>query len=241
MLRLSWAVVGFLLIAATTHAASADQLPNGCGPEGYGWAVPDGTIFCSFDVACNKHDICYSRCDEGGDLFGNPICKDEAARKERRSICDSQFYQDIVDNNANVPHCSFYASLYKLAVELGGDGNFNGLVVSDRFASRYGSSDTVLTELQRQIEGIGTLDFGQKSTLIELDVDAAGQPIVRFSDPETAKEIAQSKGIFNEIRYGDILVENPVSEGAPLGLEDILKEAPKLDLELLSQSKSFAE
>ena len=53
--------------------------PNGCGPAGFGWAIPDGV----FHEACNQHDDCYN------------MKADENKYWEHKKECDQKFLEDM--------------------------------------------------------------------------------------------------------------------------------------------------
>ncbi len=107
---------------------------NGCGAKN-GWSsklVPNGTFLskCEFKSACDKHDRCYSRCLEKGNLYGKPECKDargSLAKESRRKICDVALQADILTGNSGKPACSFYSAFYRWAVQTFGEGNFSGI------------------------------------------------------------------------------------------------------------------
>lgn len=82
---------------------------NGCGPSGYGWAIPDSFGDANFTPACNQHDRCYGTCNSG-----RRTC-DVLMRKHMKATCDrvyrndaemrgkcrrrAQFYFNVVHNN----------------------------------------------------------------------------------------------------------------------------------------------
>lgn len=107
---------------------------NGCGAAN-GWSsklVPNKALlgYCQFEDSCKKHDVCYGRCLEGGELFGQPECNDapgSPAKKQRQMLCDAALGADIVAFNKGKPVCSFYSSLYQWAVEQFGQNSFSGI------------------------------------------------------------------------------------------------------------------
>lgn len=86
------------LILATDVMARAAA--NGCGPEGFGWLVPD---FC-FEKCCDEHDQCY---ETGG-------CECD------RLACDDTFLECMKDAGPD-----WLADLYYGAVRRFGQGSFN--------------------------------------------------------------------------------------------------------------------
>jgi hypothetical protein len=121
------------LIAASPFQLHAQTPPglatNGCGAKGWSnFVVPDAVLgrYCQFKSSCNKHDLCYSRCLEGGDLHGSPACADEAQRSQRRAVCDARLHDDILQDNAGRASCASFAKIYRWAVERFGAGAFKG-------------------------------------------------------------------------------------------------------------------
>jgi hypothetical protein len=118
------------LAAATAHATEPGQTVNGCGPDGIlGRIVPNRIriMGCELEKACNGHDICYGRCLQGGDLFGNFTCKDTEARKQRRAVCDDALYSSINVANVNRIVCRAAASVYRSFVQAYGEAYFFGI------------------------------------------------------------------------------------------------------------------
>jgi len=130
-----WPKILFLVVSCawwTLPAAATEpgQTVNGCGPNGIlGRIVPNRIriVNCELEKACNAHDICYGRCLQGGNLNGNPTCKDEAARKVRRLACDDALFASIGAANDNRLACRAAARLYKSFVRAAGSRFFFGI------------------------------------------------------------------------------------------------------------------
>jgi hypothetical protein len=119
------------MIALLGSAAAKDNTckPNGCGPDGtLGTAVPNRTIItqCEFESACNKHDLCYSRCEPCGDLAGQSTCTDQTARGLRRTGCDLVLQADIDAINNKRTVCKVWSWIFYQFVSKGGRGYFHG-------------------------------------------------------------------------------------------------------------------
>ncbi|MGB2771858.1 MAG: Ig-like domain-containing protein, partial [Anaerolineae bacterium] len=99
--------------------------PNGCGPEGYGYAIPDcapvltalGTVsYICFTEACNAHDVCYGSCNAGA---GHKNTCDGNFQDDMRFKCDSSFPIDPIARQ----NCYAAASVYFNAVNKTSIGN----------------------------------------------------------------------------------------------------------------------
>jgi len=101
---------------------AAQCMANGCGPGGWlGTVVPNKIASCSFKAACDAHDLCYSRCENCGDLFGRPECIGTCEqKKDRKDRCDRDFYDMMVGANGGRKHCVLAAKAYYLAVSYRG-------------------------------------------------------------------------------------------------------------------------
>lgn len=137
----TWLAVALCL--AHFHASAQDSIPpgmrtNGCGAAN-SWSsklVPNDALlgFCQFKQACDAHDRCYSRCLEGGVLFGKAECNDAPGSENssrRRMVCDAALGTGIMLHNKDKRVCSFYASLYQWAVERFGESSFSGIGEGD--------------------------------------------------------------------------------------------------------------
>lgn len=104
------------------------QVTNGCGSGAFGFLVPNKTWLsqCKFEESCNRHDICYGKCLEGGALEGRPECNVQADRRRRREVCDASLQADIITANPGKAACSMYAALYRFAVQAIGESFFHG-------------------------------------------------------------------------------------------------------------------
>jgi hypothetical protein len=159
----SFALVAFLL---SSQVAAEDKLPglatNGCGSGKTAFLVPNRIGNCKLKEACDRHDICYGRCLEGGDLFNTSACKSSDQEKElRRQKCDSSLFEDIVQNNQG--ECRSWASFYKFFVVNAGGGFFNGITMPDldKIISTSKTPDEALSKLEylKVLDKTDVLDF----------------------------------------------------------------------------------
>ena len=206
MLRLIFTVL--VLCAATVSAQvlepAEDGLPglqvNGCGAKN-GTKVPDNLLGCKLKMPCDNHDLCYSRCLEGGsdftaphcqymrckaggDLTGNSTCRGElfvqlaVKAQERRRVCDLTLLKEIKDSNSHKPLCGAVAGGYHTAVNLGGGGHFNGYEVQElmKAINKLTTDRSVeqLVQLQNQgFEGKLALEKELKLSTINRSSDRA--------------------------------------------------------------------
>lgn len=147
---------------------------NGCGAQD-GWSgrlVPDKTTIgqCNFKTACDNHDLCYSRCLPGGNLYGKVECNsDQASRQLRRKQCDGTLQTYILNTNPNRPVCAVYAAAYRWAVENFGSKNFKGATEDSTLNSDFSRFNTYLAqnpkiyteaEVQGFIDALNNADYG---------------------------------------------------------------------------------
>ena len=87
----SLALLALALLAALALALVASPSPalaaNGCGPTGFGAAVPDRPLGVDFQPACDRHDGCY----------GTPWRSVAGGRGEAKLACDERFRTDLQD------------------------------------------------------------------------------------------------------------------------------------------------
>jgi hypothetical protein len=73
---------------------------NGCGSTFSSRFVRDSIADCDFKNACKKHDVCYGKCLDGGELSRTARCNDPKNVKEsRREQCDQALEADIIEDN----------------------------------------------------------------------------------------------------------------------------------------------
>lgn len=122
---------------------------NGCGSGWNVWVVPDSIpiLNCQFRDACNKHDICYGKCEgsnapecaylrckSGGDLYGSDQCRTDLAllrswtdSQARKATCDHNLGDTIVSANPGRFVCGALGIVYRKAVKEWGGSAFSGL------------------------------------------------------------------------------------------------------------------
>jgi hypothetical protein len=174
LMLLSCALLGATPIAAQTCQA------NGCGPSGWlGTAIPNRIANCTFKAACDNHDVCYSRCESCGDLHGKPECSGTCEMKrERKTKCDADFRNQIVQANLGKSHCQAAATAYYLAVTYGGCAYFrsirDALAVREKWQSDFEAllkwveenpESAKQVEGQIAIERLATVEAGKDNRL----------------------------------------------------------------------------
>ena len=180
-------MLGSLLLSRPVHAE-----PNGCGPEGYGFLIPDGP----FTSACDSHDLCYGNAS---------IAQDECDRRFQ-----SDMYSICEQRGGNVDGCKAVADYYYRTVSRFGevfitlDGhNISGEIVSvnarriddffgdDEFEAcvTFRNNGTINTEYDLQL-------FSVDGELIDTEPDASE---VNLRVGESAQECVGTNGIFASI------------------------------------------
>ena len=144
----------------TTSGTTAFSAVNGCGTGWNTWLVPDSIpiLQCTFEQACNGHDLCYGKCEskaldktapeceylrcrDGGDLVGTPRCNGSdlvmaallGAAQQRRLSCDNRLAQSIRAQNQGKPVCQAFGLVYRFAVRTWADGAFRGIDESGKY------------------------------------------------------------------------------------------------------------
>lgn len=160
-------MLGLLALSIISFVAfSADMFPgkqtNGCGSGITEFLVPNKIANCKLKEACDRHDLCYGRCLEGGKLFGSEACNASEQEKEsRKQKCDVSLYDDIVQ--ANQGSCRGWASFYKFFVVHAGGGFFNGMTIADleKIIDTSKTPDDALSKLEylKVLDKADVLDF----------------------------------------------------------------------------------
>lgn len=145
------------MIALLGPAPAKDNTckPNGCGPDGaLGMAVPNRTILtqCEFEAACNKHDLCYSRCEACGDLAGQGTCTNQTARELRRTGCDIALEADIDAINNKRTVCKVWSWLFYEFVSKGGRRLFHGRRLPIELSEPWAGQSRSLNALAEYVE-----------------------------------------------------------------------------------------
>lgn len=147
--------------AQTSSTGSSTHLAvNGCGTGWNTWLVPDSipVLQCTFEQACNGHDVCYGKCEgkvrdtsapeceylrcrEGGDLVGTSRCNGSdltmaallGSAQQRRLGCDNRLSLSIRTQNQGKPVCQAFGLVYRFAVRQWADGAFRGIDESGKY------------------------------------------------------------------------------------------------------------
>lgn len=90
---------------------------NGCGPSGYGWAIPDSWNRANFTPACNAHDRCYGTCNKS-----RQQC-DIQMRNRMWAACDRAYGRRGQENLWRL-RCRDRANTYFKAVRRGGQAAY---------------------------------------------------------------------------------------------------------------------
>jgi hypothetical protein len=160
-------ILGLLFLNVIPFVAFSADLPpgkqtNGCGSGTTEFLVPDKIGKCNLTEACDRHDVCYGKCLEGGELFGSNACNASEQEKERRKQkCDASLYDDIALFNQG--NCRAWASLYKFFVVHAGGGFFNGMTTADleKIIDTSKTPDEALSKLEylKVLDKADVLDF----------------------------------------------------------------------------------
>jgi hypothetical protein len=176
-------IVISLFLATVGSARSEAQTcqANGCGPSGWlGTVVPNRIANCTFKAACDNHDVCYSRCESCGDLHGKQECDGTCEMKrERKTKCDADFRNQIVQANLGKSHCRAAATAYYLAVTYGGCAFFRAIrdavAVREKWQTDFEALLTWVEEnpdAAKQMEGevaierLATVEAGKDNRLV---------------------------------------------------------------------------
>lgn len=147
--------------------------------------IPENLLGCKFGDACKAHDVCYGRCDIGGDLYGSDYCtKSEFSiqRLNSKAKCDISFYAAIDENNNNKMICRRIGAIYTSAVVIAGQGPFNGIPPPPDVISKIALSSRSPEEAGEKLRSLaslsqrGEIDF----SMLELQEDKL---IIQLNDP----------------------------------------------------------
>jgi hypothetical protein len=118
-----------ILWSANSNAAESVEDRKYCGSGFTEKLVPEAPFGCDMSKACKNHDACYSKCEQGGSLYGQPYClKSEFSliRQKAKLACEKRFYADIDAGNSGRWACKGLGAVYVAAVGVAGQGPFNG-------------------------------------------------------------------------------------------------------------------
>lgn len=164
---------------------------------GSGWSknvVPDEFMGCKFSDACKEHDMCYGRCDKDGDRFGSAYCKlpeSSPERTESKQRCDANLESKINEINNDIPKCKKFAALYKIAVDLAGQGPFNGKEASDLMVKIIDTSKTEAEVVQKAIL-IHNLSISGKIDPSSFKLSSADEISFNLNRPTDRSELIQN-------------------------------------------------
>lgn len=187
------AVGVFMLVALHSPQPSQAQA-NGCGPEGFGFLIPDGP----FSPACDNHDLCY------GDTGVSQAECDQRFKNDMYAICESG------SSGMSVADCKTLADYYYGAVSNFGEvfitldnRNISGEIVSvnarrvddwwgdDEFEAcvTFRNNGDVNTEYDLQL-------YSANGTLIDTEPDTYE---VNLAVGESTEECVGTDGIYPSI------------------------------------------
>ena len=232
----------------------AKDFNNGCGSDWNERVVPDSFFLLNVDFteACSTHDNCYSKCLEGGENYGKDICKQTAdeQREGRRLVCDNKFLDDLrrscgADNVISTPACNGLATIFKVAVRLGGKGSFNGREVSDeyyKFLSSESAKDFDFVTFEKEIDTMLQQENIEQFNNLKIDVKN-NQPVAKFISKspihKTAIEFKQGLYSTESLNYGNVDLSNAAIKNAPLELKDI--NTKLININKLKSERSFSD
>ena len=251
--RLAMRIWFFAFIAALSFSVAAQDFNNGCGS---GWnepIVPDriGSLCVDFRASCANHDNCYSKCLEGGENYGKPICNQtEKEQKEgRRAICDTTFLSNMSDacsacDPARRLVCRGVAAIYEIAVQNAGGGSFNGIEVPDSyydFIASDAAKDFDFSAFVKDVKDIRSIKEISLNNKLTIAIEEK-RPIAKFSriNPiETVKPIKFGNVYqVDTLRYGSVDLSSATNGEKPLTLKNI--DLNKIDLQRLKNEQRFS-
>jgi hypothetical protein len=191
-------VCSFTLSGVVFAQAASSQ--TYCGSGFTEQFVPDRFIGCDFSEACKAHDICYGRCDKGGDRFGTAYCAQSEQSPERvaaKKTCDENFRQAIIKANPGKSRCEKFAGLYAGVVGVFGQGPFNGKVPPAALDKIVANSNTT-GEIRVKTETLLRLERDKKIDLTKAEL--TGRDLVIRVRSETEPNAPDRKVI---LRAGD--------------------------------------
>lgn len=194
---------------------------NGCGSGFNEKLVPDSIFGIDLIQACANHDNCYSKCLEGGENYGKPICdqQSEKAKELRRAVCDQKFRIEIQNicnqldrkNFAKVQICELIANVYPYAVDKGGKGSFNGVVIPDSmltYLQKNKLEDREIEKLGEEIRSLSQVEGIQENTIILKIED--GKP----------KAVLEGKSYSNVIKSENLTIQRKLMYGDNIDLSN---------------------
>ena len=250
----SWLTFTILCFAILCFAAStsATDFNNGCGSGWYEPLIPDriGPLCVNFQAACAAHDNCYSKCLENGENFGQPICEQPSIeqREGRRASCDANFKAKM-KNSCNTCDpvqrfvCKGIATIYAIAVSVGGGGLFEGDKIPESYYDFLTSEQAQSFDFDafvRDIEALQRMSAVRGNNRLRLSIQG-GKPIANFQSIPTV----QTSGVYlsndilriDAIRYGDVDLSKAGNGNRALRIQDL--DLTDLDIEKLQNLQRF--
>jgi hypothetical protein len=181
-----------MLCQATVISEAVGQTnsPKYCGSGITSKIVPDNLMGCKFSDACKAHDVCYGKCDPGGEKYGSDYCKKGEFSLERimaKLQCDTDLGASIAKINAENRRCAVFGGAYSAAVIVAGQGPFNGQVISPEKLNDLVEKSQSPDELEQKVlkyYGVEDKKFGDlsKVQIILPPMNQGGRPAIINSD-----------------------------------------------------------
>ena len=181
-----------MLCQATVISEAVGQTnsPKYCGSGITSKIVPDNFMGCKFSDACKAHDVCYGKCDPGGEKYGSDYCKNSEFSFERimaKLQCDTDLGESIKKINIESKRCSVFGGAYSAAVIVAGQGPFNGQIISPDNLNKLMETSKSSDELEQKLlkyYGMEDKKLGDLSQvqIILPSLNQGGRPAIINSD-----------------------------------------------------------
>jgi len=235
-----------LTVATNAYGQAKDQCkPNGCGPGGWlGTIVPNRVLTCNFVDACNNHDICYSRCESCGPLFGRPECEGTCEQKRaRKDRCDVTFYDEMIGGTNNKVLCKTPALAYYWAVKYRGCQYFRSLRDALRTRQQFQDDFEAILKWLDENPDLATVESTSIALgkIAELNVSennrlsTAGGRLVITAEGKGVGPRSSSAGRTERWLLNGIDVSGMEVDGAPFDLDRVTRERQDFDASGLGQ------
>jgi len=243
----------FAFITALSFSVAAQDFNNGCGS---GWnepIVPDriGPLCIDFRASCANHDNCYSKCLEGGENYGKPICNqtDKEQKEGRRAICDTTFLNNMHEacsacDPARQHVCRGVAAIYEIAVQNAGRGLFNGITVPDPyydFITSDAAKDFDFSAFVKDVKDIQSIKEISLNNKLTIAIEG-NRPIAKFNSINPTKPVIPIKfgNVYqvDTLRYGGVDLSGATNGEKRLTLKNI--DLKNIDLQRLKNEQHFS-